>query len=108
MMVYLLDLQSILWFITKPLVDHVGEMKNVMETTQLYLFLEIQISPFGAPMVCLDLQVVEFVEQLNPPTMVLVWPHVMGLESLQLVQVIMPPSKVVVVLVWYGMPRLLG
>jgi hypothetical protein len=32
----------------------------------------------------------------------------LGLESLQLVQVIMQPPKVVVVLVWYGMSRLLG
>jgi hypothetical protein len=59
-------------------------------------------------MVCLHLQVVELVEQLDPLTMVPIWPHVFGLESLQPVQVIMPPSEVVVVLVWYGMPGLLG
>jgi hypothetical protein len=59
-------------------------------------------------MVCLDLQVVELVEQLDPLTMVPIWPHVLGLESLQLVQVIMPPFEVVMVLVWYGMPGFLG
>lgn len=31
----------------------------MMETTQLDFFLEIQISPFGASMVCLDLQAME-------------------------------------------------
>jgi len=31
MMVYLLDLQLVLWFIIEPLVDYVGEMMNVME-----------------------------------------------------------------------------
>jgi hypothetical protein len=33
MMVSLLDLQLVLWFVTKPLIDDVREMKNVMETT---------------------------------------------------------------------------
>jgi hypothetical protein len=36
-------------------------------------------------MVCFDLQVVELDEQLDPPTMVPVWPLVLGLEFLQLV-----------------------
>jgi hypothetical protein len=82
-------------------------MKNMMETIQLDFFLKIKISPFGAPMVCLDLQVVEPIEQLDSSIVVLVWPHVMGLKFLHLVQVVMPLPKVDVVLVWYGMLRLL-
>jgi hypothetical protein len=33
MMFYLLDLQLVLWSVTEPHVDYVGEMTNVMETT---------------------------------------------------------------------------
>jgi hypothetical protein len=58
--------------------------------------------------VCFDLHVVEHVEQPDPPNVVLVWPLVLGMESLQLVQVIVPPPKVTMVLVWYGMSGLLG
>jgi hypothetical protein len=75
----------VLWFVIEHLVDDVREMKNVMENIQLHFFLEIQISPFNVPMVCLDLHVVESIEQLNPPTVVHVWPLILGLESLQLV-----------------------
>jgi hypothetical protein len=41
MMVYLFYLKLVLWFVTKPLVDDVGEMTNVMETTRLDFFMEI-------------------------------------------------------------------
>ncbi len=41
MMVYLLDLQLVLWFVIEPHVDYVGEMTNMMETTQLDFFMEI-------------------------------------------------------------------
>jgi hypothetical protein len=44
-----------LWFITEPLVDDVGEMMNMMETTQLDFSLEILISSFGALAVGPDL-----------------------------------------------------
>jgi hypothetical protein len=33
MMVYFLDLQLVLWFITEPDIDYVREMANMMETT---------------------------------------------------------------------------
>jgi hypothetical protein len=104
MMVYLLDLQLVLWLVTEPFVSDVCEMRIVMETTQLDFFLEIQISPFSAHVVCFDLQVVELVEQPNLPTMVPIWPPVLGLESLQPVQVVVPPPKVAMILVWYWMP----
>jgi hypothetical protein len=57
-------------------------MMNVMETTQQDFSLEILISPFGVPIVGLDLQVMEHVKQFDPPIVVPVWPLVMGLESL--------------------------
>ncbi len=41
MMVYLFNLKLVLWFITEPLVDDVGEMMNMMETTHLDFFMEI-------------------------------------------------------------------
>jgi hypothetical protein len=59
-----------LWFITKPHVDDVGEMMNMMETIQQGFYLEILISPFSAPIVGLDLQVMEPVKQFDPPTVV--------------------------------------
>jgi hypothetical protein len=55
-----------------------------METTQLDFFSKIQISPFCAPMVYLNLHAMEPIEQHGPPIMVIIWPHVLGLESLQL------------------------
>lgn len=55
---------------------------NVMETTQQGFSLQILISPFGALIVGLDLQVMELVKQFDPPTVVPVWPLVLGLESL--------------------------
>ncbi len=79
-----------------------------MQTTMLDFFLETQNFPFNARVVCLDLQVMELIEQLHPLTMVLVWSLVVGLESLQVVQVIVPPLKVVVVLAWCVMSGLLG
>jgi hypothetical protein len=94
----------VLWLVTEPFVFDVCEMRIVMETTQLDLFLEIQNFPFGVHVVCFDLQVVELVEQPNLLTMVPIWPHVLGLESLQLVQVVVPPPKVAMILVWYWMP----
>ncbi len=54
----------------------------MMETTQQDFSLEILISPFGVPIVGLDLQVMEHVKQFDPPIVVPVWPLVMGLESL--------------------------
>jgi hypothetical protein len=53
----------VLWFVIALLINDVGEMMNVMETTQLDFFWEIQIFTSNAPVVCLDLQVVEHVEQ---------------------------------------------
>ncbi len=38
MMVYLLDLQLVMWFVIAPLIDDVREMMNVMETTQVDFF----------------------------------------------------------------------
>jgi hypothetical protein len=55
MMVYFFYLQLVLWFIIKPHVGDVGEMKDMMGTTQLDFFLEIHIFPFGAFAVCFDL-----------------------------------------------------
>jgi hypothetical protein len=57
-------------------------MMNVMETTQLHFFQKIQIFTFGAPVVCLDLQMVEPIEQLDLLNAVHVWSFVLGLESL--------------------------
>jgi hypothetical protein len=57
----------------------------MMETTQLNFFLKIQISSFCAPMVCLNLKAMEPIERHGPRIVVLIWPHVLGLESLQLV-----------------------
>jgi len=45
----------VLWFVIKTPIGDVGEMKNMMGTTQLDFFLEIQSSPFGALMVCFEL-----------------------------------------------------
>ncbi len=55
MMVYFFYLQLVLWFIIKPHVGDVGEMNDMMGTTQLDFFLEIHIFPFGAFAVCFDL-----------------------------------------------------
>ncbi len=41
MMGYLFYLKLFLWFVIEPLVDDVGEMTNVMETTRLDFFMEI-------------------------------------------------------------------
>ncbi len=54
----------------------------MMETTQLHFFQKIQIFTFGAPVVCLDLQMVEPIEQLDLLNAVHVWSFVLGLESL--------------------------
>ncbi len=43
---------------------------NMMETIQQGFYLEILISPFSAPIVGLDLQVMEPVKQFDPPTVV--------------------------------------
>jgi hypothetical protein len=40
-MVYLFYLKLLLWFVIEPLVDDVGEMMNMMETTHLDFFMEI-------------------------------------------------------------------
>ncbi len=77
-MVYLLDLQLVLWFVFKPLIDYVEEMANVINTTQLGFYLEIQIYPFCAPMLCLDLQLMKHVKQLDPQSMVLAQPPALG------------------------------
>jgi hypothetical protein len=58
MMVHLLDLWLVIWFVNEPPIDDDGEMMIVMETIQLDFFMKIYISPFGAPMVCINLQVV--------------------------------------------------
>jgi len=50
----------------------------------------------------------EPIEQPNLVIVVLLWPPILDLESLQLMQVVMPPLEVVVVLVLHGMPRILG
>jgi hypothetical protein len=50
----------------------------------------------------------EPIEQPNPLIVVPIWPPILDLESLQLVQVVMPPPEVVVVLVLHGMPRILS
>jgi hypothetical protein len=53
---------------------------NVMETTQLDFSLKILIFPFGAPIVGLDLQVMEHVKQFNLSTVAPIWPFVLGLD----------------------------
>jgi hypothetical protein len=45
MMVYFFNLQSVMRFVTKPPIDYVGEMTNMMEITQLDFFLEYKYLP---------------------------------------------------------------
>jgi hypothetical protein len=60
----------VLWFVIAPFINDVEETMNVMETTQLDFFREIQIFTFNAHVVSLDLQVVKPSEQPDPLTMV--------------------------------------
>jgi hypothetical protein len=98
----------ILWFVVELRVDYVGKVTNVMDTTQVGFCLDIQISPFGVLVVCLDLQVMEPIGQLDLQTMVPIWPPTMGLEPLQLVQVFMTPLEVAMVLIWCAVKKLLS
>jgi hypothetical protein len=65
----------------------------------LVFFLKIQIFPFGALVVVLDLLTMEPIMQPNPQTMVPFWQPVLRVEPLQLLQVIVLLLKVDVALV---------